>query len=165
MYLSSTIIVLKGLDLEPQHCLKQIWLLLFDEETESQMNAGAVQAAVIPSIHWAPASPLKLPLLNKMILYTAGQIFDSLVVYSIVPTVTHQSDIAQKVPGNIAENLVKQFRDKQCPRVDEFFLFHTFWSDLKDRDIASILLETNKKPLGNLCTAWDYKKNCLLLQI
>jgi hypothetical protein len=33
------------------------------------MNAGAVQAAVIPSIHWAPASPLKLPLLNKMILY------------------------------------------------------------------------------------------------
>jgi hypothetical protein len=47
--------------------------------------------------------------------------------------------------------------------VDEFFLFHTFWSDLKDRDIASILLETNKKPLGNLCTAWDYKKNCLLL--
>jgi hypothetical protein len=51
MYLSSTIIVLKGSDLEPQHCLKQIWLLLFDEETESQMNAGAVQAAVIPSIH------------------------------------------------------------------------------------------------------------------
>ena len=126
MYLSSTIIVLKGLDLEPQHCLKQIWLLLFDEETERQMNAGAVSAAVIPSIHSAPAPPLKLPLLNAMILYTAGQIFDSLVVYSIVPTVTHQSDIAHQVPGNIAENLVKQFRGKQCPRVDEFFLFHTF---------------------------------------
>ena len=92
-----------------------------------------VSAAVIPRIHSAPASPLKLPLLNEMILYTAGQIFDSLVVYSIVPTVTHQADIAQQVPGNIAENLVKQFRDKQCPRVDEFFLFHTFWSDLKDR--------------------------------
>jgi hypothetical protein len=90
------------------------------------MNAGAVSAAVIPSIHSAPASPLKLPLLNAMILYTAGQIFDSLVVYSIVPTVTHQSDIAQQVSGNIAENLVKQFRGKQCPRVDEFFLFHTF---------------------------------------
>jgi hypothetical protein len=126
MYLSSTITVLKRSDLEPQHCLKQMWLLLFDEETESQMNAGAVSAAVIPSIHSAPAPPLKLPLLNEMILFTAGQIFDSLVVYSIVPTVTHQANIAQQVPGNIAENLVKQFRDKQCPRVDEFFLFHTF---------------------------------------
>jgi hypothetical protein len=49
-----------------------------------------------------------------MILYTTGQIFDSLVVYSIVPAFTHQSDIAQQVPRkNIAENLVKQFRGKQ----------------------------------------------------
>jgi hypothetical protein len=121
----------------------RLQLLFLSEKTERQINTVTTENIVIwrSGSSRIPAPFLQLFLLYELLLDTAVEMLDSLVVKSTLPLSAYESDAANHQPRDEAENLVEDLQRQLRPggRVNIFtHALSSVWN-------ALIKLEGNKK--------------------